>query len=229
VERLVKLVLLVAGSSDAHRSFHLAAGVGEVVEPGGPLEADWVIEGEPDEFWWPRAGGSLEEILDRVPAEYSEVEAVVRPLLAVQDGEPVYRLAPRAPVDGTGPERTSVRRGHPSGRTLRGWYPIEVLRIASEQLLREDVDRGLAAGTLVEDRRLVDALGALAAGAPLSFPRPSVLEDAQFAADLAVLGEADVVRAQRRLDGLEERVAAVESLTPLRLERRLRSLVRRRR
>ena len=42
---------------------------------------------------------------------------------------------------------------------------------------------------------------------PLDFPLPSLVEDAEYAVEAAVLGEADVVRLQRRLDTLERRLA----------------------
>ena len=64
-------------------------------------------------------------------------------------------------------------------------------------------------------------------GEPLSFPRPTAAEDAAFAVDAAVLGEADLIRVRRRLDELEHRVAALEARTGARLERRLRALARR--
>jgi hypothetical protein len=89
------------------------------------------------------------------------------------------------------------------------------------------LERGVAEGSLVVDTRLRDALRALAgaerkpvpagaelgpprASAPLRFPRPSVVEDAAYAVEAAVLGEADAVRLQRRLDELERRLATLE-------------------
>ena len=58
------------------------------------------------------------------------------------------------------------------------------------------------------------------------FPRTTPVDDAAFAADAAVLGEADVVRVRRRLDELEQRVAMLEARPGARVERRLRRLVR---
>jgi hypothetical protein len=104
----------------------------------------------------------------------------------------------------------------------------------------DELDRGLAGGSLVVDERLRDALRALAGtspvplapppegsrftlpsgGAPvLRFPLPTVVEDAAYAVDVATLGEADVVRAQRRLDVLEERIAELERRLTARLGR----------
>jgi hypothetical protein len=87
------------------------------------------------------------------------------------------------------------------------------------------VARGLADGALAVDSRLRDALRALRVkGAergrgfalpseltvPLSFPPPTVADDVSYAVEAAVLGEADVVRAQRRLDAFEQRLRSLE-------------------
>jgi hypothetical protein len=84
--------------------------------------------------------------------------------------------------------------------------------------------RGLADGTLALDTRLRDALRALRAddgkfrldAGELAFPRAGVEEDAAYAAEASVLVEIDgIVRAEQRIDALEERLAALER-TPLR-------------
>jgi hypothetical protein len=84
----------------------------------------------------------------------------------------------------------------------------------------------VASGALVEDVRIRDGLRQLAAGRRLEFSRPSTAEDAAFAVDAAVLGEADLIRVRRRLDELTQRVRALEARPAARLERRLRSVVR---
>jgi hypothetical protein len=102
----------------------------------------------------------------------------------------------------------------------------------------EALEHGLAQGVLVEDVRLRDALltlrgvdgrFALPAGgeAMLEFAVPSVVDDGLFAADVATLGEADLIRAQRTLDDLELRLRIVEQNPGVRASRRLRSLARR--
>ena len=94
--------------------------------------------------------------------------------------------------------------------TLRQFY---------ESLVIDDValERGLSDGSLIVDARLRDVLRTLRStqngGFSLdgvAFPRPTVVDEAAYAVDVAALGEADVVRMQRRLDELEQRVAAVE-------------------
>jgi hypothetical protein len=85
----------------------------------------------------------------------------------------------------------------------------------------EELDRGVAQGRLVVDTRLRDALRRLAeSGGPLDFPLPTLVDDAEYAVEAAVLGEADVVRLQRRLDELERRLQTVEQRLPRRAYRK---------
>ena len=96
----------------------------------------------------------------------------------------------------------------------------------------DELDRGVDVGRLVVDTRLRDALRTLrdpsseaylppdrAPG--LRFPLPTLVDDAEYAVEAAVLGEADVVRLQRRLDELERRLGAVEQRLPRRAYRKL--------
>jgi hypothetical protein len=102
--------------------------------------------------------------------------------------------------------------------------------------------KGLEDGSLTLDTRLRDALRELGSGRdggpfplpadsaePLELPRPTLVDEAAHALDVAVLGEADVIRLQRRVDGLERRLAELEGRTPMRLVRRLRREIRARR
>jgi len=101
-------------------------------------------------------------------------------------------------------------------------------------LSQDELERGLEQGRLVEDTRLRDALRSLRTDAdsgrefklpsettPLDFPIPSLVEDAEYAVEAAVLGEADVVRLQRRLDTLERRLLTLELRLPARVYRKL--------
>ena len=45
-------------------------------------DADWVINSDADEFWWPR-GGSLKDVLAAVPARYGVVRGCWRHFLPV--------------------------------------------------------------------------------------------------------------------------------------------------
>jgi hypothetical protein len=86
------------------------------------------------------------------------------------------------------------------------------------------LERGLQDGSLVIDTRLRDALRSLRSqdgsrefalpgkeGRRLLFDRPSVVDDAAYAVDVAALGEADVVRLQRQVDTLEQRLQTIEN------------------
>jgi hypothetical protein len=86
--------------------------------------------------------------------------------------------------------------------------------------------RGLAEGVIVLDSRVRDALrlltdqpelsaGAADFGSPptlsrLHFARPTADEDAAYAAEAAALRDAQIVRASRLLDRLEQRTASLE-------------------
>jgi hypothetical protein len=90
-------------------------------------------------------------------------------------------------------------------------------------VVEEDaLERGLREGSLVMDVRLRDALRALGDGKEIAFPRPTVVDEAAYAVDVAALGEADVVRLQRRVDTLEQRLLTVERRPLLRVDRTLR-------
>jgi hypothetical protein len=115
-----------------------------------------------------------------------------------------------------------VHRARQEGR-FRQFY--ESLVVGDEAL-----ERGLRDGSLVADTRLRDALRTLRrpdgdfarpGESPLSLPRPSVVDEAAYAVDVAALGEADVVRMQRRLDALEPRLLALERRPSARLARTL--------
>jgi hypothetical protein len=94
--------------------------------------------------------------------------------------------------------------------------------------------RGLRDGSLAVDTRLRDALRGLRradgsfalpeAGEALTFARPSVADDASYAAEASVLAEIDgIVRAERRVRALERRLDALERSAlqrPRRLARR---------
>ena len=105
--------------------------------------------------------------------------------------------------------------------TMAGYYAAQVVDDS-------DVAAGVDAGRLVVDTRLRDALRQLAAGgAPLEFPTPTLVDEASYAVEAAVLGEADVVRLQRRLDTLEERLSSIELRLPNRIYRKVSAPVKR--
>ena len=92
----------------------------------------------------------------------------------------------------------------------------------------DELERGVADGRLVVDTRLRDALARdRSGGRRPCFQVPTLVEDAEYAVEAAVLGEADVVRLQRRLDELERRLGTVEQRLPRRVYRKLERTARR--
>ena len=256
--------------------------------------ADWVINADADEFWWPRAG-NLKEVLERLPERYGIVHGVWRPFVARPDDGSHFaermtvRLSMQAaindPTNPFRPARKAMHRAHPNVRVrdgnhdvegtplvkLQGWYPLEVFHLplrsraqvetkyaggarrglrfvpdedrldaAADPLVVDEVElqRGLAENLLVEDTRLRDALRTLAGASPLpeqvefrrellTFPRPSVVDDALFAVEAAVVSQADDVRVRRQVDDLERRVQTLETQVGARAQRLLERLLRR--
>ena len=114
----------------------------------------------------------------------------------------------------------------------------ELDELVESKLLADDVvERGLVEGSLVEDTRLRDAFRVLAGAervpanatfavpatpaGDLALPPPTAEDEALYAAEIAVLAEADAVRLQRRIDELEARLAALEAGVGTRARRRL--------
>jgi len=116
----------------------------------GEFGADWVINSDADEFWWPR-GGSLSDVLGAVPAQYGIVEAFWRSFVPRPDDGSFFaermtaRLSQHAPInDPTSFYRPVIKvahRGDPHVTVARGnhalvdspfaslttWHPVEVL------------------------------------------------------------------------------------------------------
>lgn len=123
--------------------------------------ADWVINSDADEFWWPRAS-SLSEALAAVPSGYGVVYAPMCYFLpASGDGELFERMTLRllqpAPINNPlsryRPSLKAAHRGNVSvrvrlgnhdveggGRPLSGWHPLELLHFpdrSPEQFARK--------------------------------------------------------------------------------------------
>jgi glycosyl transferase family 2 len=114
------------------------------------LGADWVINSDADEFWWPR-GGTLKEVLGAVPDQYGVVQAFWRSFVPRPDDGLLFaermtvRLSQHAPINDPSsfyrPVRKVAHRADPDVvvgrgnhdlvesplRPLQTWHPIEVL------------------------------------------------------------------------------------------------------
>jgi len=101
-----------------------------------------------------------------------------------------------------------------TGYHLKGFDALQRGRIEEQHasLVVDDaaLEQGLQDGTLVIDTRLRDALRAIRVGQPLTFPGPTLADDAAYAVEAAALTEAYAVRAQRQLDGIEQRLLGLE-------------------
>jgi hypothetical protein len=194
--------------------------------------ADWVINSDGNEFWWPR-GESLKDVLAPIPSRYTIVQALRRALIPEPGADESFgeRLTARRAVEGPsqvtpGSLLRPIHRADPEvvvqwdGSVqvsrpvpLRSWYPIEVFHV-------DDRDRQ---GPLVEDTRLRDALRALrenatdgsyalpgASPAALSFRTPDIVDDAAYAVECAAVGEVDLPRLEEYVTQLEQRVGWLE-------------------
>jgi hypothetical protein len=182
------------------------------------LEADWILDSAPGEFWWPRAGG-LKDVLIGIPSRYTVVQALVRRFGPGENGElgtertslssyPPEELAPGTwlrPVYRADSRLVLVEPGAAAEAwrvPLRAWYPIELFDHASTAA---DVPR------TVQDTRLADALGRLEESGELALPVPDLVDDAAYAVECAMLGEADFEAVESSLEDLERRIAALEA------------------
>ena len=94
--------------------------------------ADWVINSDADEFWWPR-GASLSEVLEAVPPRYGTVGAFLR-VFCPRPGEEHFadrmtvRFSALAPINDPAslykPIRKVVHRGHPEIQVTRGNHAL---------------------------------------------------------------------------------------------------------
>jgi hypothetical protein len=129
--------------------------------------ADWVINSDADEFWWPR-GGTLKDVLGLVPERFGVVRGcwrhfLPRPLGDAEFGErmTVRLCAPAFPGDKStifhahqkvahrADPHVEIERGNHNAtgqelEPLRGWYPIEVLHFSLRSV--EQIERKAGGG-----------------------------------------------------------------------------------
>ena len=152
--------------------------------------ADWVINADADEFWWPR-GGSLKDVLASIPERYGVVRGCWRHFLPrPRDGRVLRRAHDRPALRSCASRATSETIFHahqkvahradpdvsiepgnhdatgPRLAPLRGWHPLEVLHFSlrSPAQLERKAVRGLG-GVDAEPARADPASGARRRGA----------------------------------------------------------------
>lgn len=198
--------------------------------------ADWVLNTDADEFWWPR-GGSLRDVLASVPAHYGVVRGAWRNFVPRPHGHPFFaeRMTVRTTTPSFHPHplsthSKSAHRGSAHARIgrgnheafgpglvpVRGWYPIEILHFpvrSLEHCRRKYVTQFVALERNAEKGipgHMAEAYRAYRAGRLDDFYAPLVVDDAALDAGLAA-GEyvADVrLRDRLRALGFGERDAA---------------------
>lgn len=144
-ERDGHVVLIPQGAREVRQSEWVTAMARLAASDHG---ADWVINSDADEFFWPRAR-SLKEALGAVPSRYGVVYAsmcyylprtgsghfseimTVRLLQVAPISDPPNRYRPTAKAVHRGSTEVRVRRGNHeverAGRRLTTWHPLEVL------------------------------------------------------------------------------------------------------
>jgi hypothetical protein len=188
------------------------------------FDADWVVNAEAAEFWWPR-GESLKDVLAPIPPRYTIIQGLRRQFVASSGDGEIFseRMTRRRPVSSEPGAKPSlalrpVHRAdpnvfvHPDGSVtvsrqvpLRAWYPLEVFEFANRA--RKSAEPTEA---LVQDTRLRDALRSLRDTGGISFRTPDVVDDAAYAVECAAVGEVDLPRLEQYVSELEQRVGWLE-------------------
>lgn len=240
-----EVVVRVSGSGDdtysALRPFVERGAVTLVADDAAQSASDWRLSARPGEFWWPH-GGSFRDVLSLVPQRFCVVQAGVRQFVSrPEDGRHFAErelARPATPSSSTWFEPppatiSTIERVRRLGvferrPVVRGWYPIDVLRLGGGPVLEggdEDLARAAAHGAVVIDTRVRDALRTLAGAAslaagetayrswstPLSFPLREVADEAAIVCELQAAIEAEPpARVEDRLVDLDRRVRSLE-------------------
>jgi hypothetical protein len=192
------------------------------------LAADWVINTDADEFWWPQ-GDSLKDVLAAVPAHFGVVRGAWRNFVPRPEGHPFFaeRMIVRHCTPSFHPHplsthSKSAHRGTPNVRVgrgnheafgagltpLRGWYPLEVLHFpvrSLEHCRQKYVTQFVALERNAEKGipgHMADAYDAYLAGDLDGFYEPLVVDDAELARGLESGEYAIDTRLRDRLRGL---------------------------
>jgi hypothetical protein len=173
--------------------------------------ADWVLNADADEFWWPQ-GGRLQDVLAVLPARYGVVRAAWRNFVPrPDDGRPFSeRMTARLciPAFHHHPLSTHSKSAHRAvpdvriGRgnheafgegllPLRGWYPLEILHFpvrSLEHCVRKYVTQFVALEKNAEKgipNHMAEAYEAYRAGRLEEFYEPLVVDDDELARGFA--------------------------------------------
>jgi len=165
--------------------------------------ADWVLNADADEFWWPQGAG-FEDVLAVVPTRYGVVRAAWRNFVPrPDDGRPFFeRMTARlcTPAFHHHPLSTHSKSAHRAvadvrvGRgnheafgegllPLRGWYPLEILHFpvrSREHCVRKYVTQFVALEKNAEKgipNHMAEAYEAYRAGRLEEFYEPLVVDD----------------------------------------------------
>ena len=168
------------------------------------FDADWVINTDADEFWWPQ-GTSLKDVFETVPFHFGVVRAAWRNFVPRPDGDAFFaeRMTVRdcTPLFHPHPLTTHYKSAHRGvsdvrvGRgnheafgtglaPVRGWFPIEILHFpvrSLEHCRRKYVTQFVALEKNAEKGiagHMADAYQAYLEDALDDFYAPLVLDDA---------------------------------------------------
>jgi hypothetical protein len=170
--------------------------------------ADWVLNTDADEFWWPPPGGDFRALFSAVPERFGVVRGAWRNFVPRPDDGRFFaeRMTARLTTPSFHPHPLSTHfksahRGVPDVRVgrgnheafgaglvpVRGWYPIEILHFpvrSLEHCLRKYVTQFVALERNAEKGipgHMADAYDAYKAGQLDAFYAPLVVDDAALA------------------------------------------------
>jgi Glycosyl transferase family 2 len=157
--------------------------------------ADWVINSDADEFWWPR-DASVHELLAAVPARFGIVRALWRQFVLRPDGPSPFwerMTVRRRPVaELASPYHAQVKIAHRAtadvvvsegnhdaygvGALVREWLPFEVLHfpLRTEAQL---ADKFLRRRAILGGEHIAAAIGRLDSDGPAAFHRSLLFDD----------------------------------------------------